>query len=125
MKNMLKQAIPILFVRNCTEAEAFYCKKPGFKKTFSFQLDDSRSDPRFMGLERDGVELYISSFPGDGVPGNVVQISVEDVDLLHKELRLRGTDIDLAPIDQTWGNREMYIKDPDNNTLRFVVNTDC
>jgi uncharacterized glyoxalase superfamily protein PhnB len=28
--------------------------------------------------------------------------------------------VDLPPTDQTWGNREMYVKDPDGNAIRFV-----
>lgn len=28
--------------------------------------------------------------------------------------------IDTGPVDQPWGNREMYVKDPDGNSIRFV-----
>jgi hypothetical protein len=37
--------------------------------------------------------------------------------------RARGRDVRLAlePTDQTWGNREMYVQDPDGNTLRFLM----
>jgi uncharacterized glyoxalase superfamily protein PhnB len=45
---------------------------------------------------------------------------VEDVDALHAELVAKGVPIDLEPTDQTWGNREMYVKDPDGNSIRFV-----
>jgi uncharacterized glyoxalase superfamily protein PhnB len=50
----------------------------------------------------------------------VVNFFVEDVDALHAELVGRGVRIDVAPVDQTWGNREMYVKDPDGNCLRFI-----
>jgi catechol 2,3-dioxygenase-like lactoylglutathione lyase family enzyme len=42
------------------------------------------------------------------------------VDALHAELVARGVVIDTGPVDQTWGNREMYVKDPDGNSLRFI-----
>jgi len=42
------------------------------------------------------------------------------VDALYKEFTLKNTIIDLAPTDQSWGNREMYIKDPDENSIRFT-----
>jgi len=45
---------------------------------------------------------------------------VEDVDALHAELKTRGVTIDLEPTDQSWGNREMYVRDPDGNSIRFV-----
>jgi hypothetical protein len=28
--------------------------------------------------------------------------------------------IDLPPTDQTWSNREMYVKDADGNSRRFI-----
>jgi hypothetical protein len=26
----------------------------------------------------------------------------------------------MPPTDQTWGNREMYVRDPDNNKIAFL-----
>lgn len=73
-----------------------------------------------MGIERDGVSLHLSSHSGDGVPGGVVYLAVHDVDALHAELVAKGVPIDTGPVDQTWGNREMYVKDADRNSIRFV-----
>ena len=73
-----------------------------------------------MGLTRDGVWLNLSSFSGDGVSGGVVNLFVDDVDSLHAEFLAKGVRIDVAPVDQTWGSREMYIKDADGNCLRFI-----
>jgi hypothetical protein len=28
--------------------------------------------------------------------------------------------VDAGPTDQTWGSREMYVKDEDGNSVRFV-----
>jgi uncharacterized glyoxalase superfamily protein PhnB len=50
----------------------------------------------------------------------VVFLVVEDVDALHTELVAKGVQIDLEPTDQSWGNREMYVKDTDGNSIRFV-----
>lgn len=92
----------------------------GFQQQFSYRLDESKPDPCYMGLVRDGVWLHVSSFSGDGVPGGVVYLAVEDVDSLHSELVAKVVPIDTGPIDQTWGNREMYVKDADRNSIRFV-----
>jgi uncharacterized glyoxalase superfamily protein PhnB len=73
-----------------------------------------------MGLSRDGVWIVVSSFSGDGVAGGVVNFAIEDVDALHTEFVARGVKIDLEPINQTWGTREMYVKDADGNCLRFM-----
>lgn len=117
---MLKSAIPVLHVSNSTEAEAFYCDRLGFHRQFAYRVDEAKPDPCYLGLTRDGVGLHVSSFSGDSVAGCAVYIVVEDVDALYRELLGNGLPIDLEPTDQTWGNREMYVKDPDGNSLRFV-----
>jgi uncharacterized glyoxalase superfamily protein PhnB len=117
---MLKSAIPVLHVSNSTAAVQFYCQGLGFQQTFAYRPDETRADPCYMGFVRDGVLIHVSSFPGDGVAGGVVNFLVEDVDSLHAEFLRNGVPIELAPTDQTWGNREMYVEDADGNSLRFV-----
>lgn len=50
----------------------------------------------------------------------MVGIIVDDVDALCAELKSRGVAIDLESTDQSWGNREMYLKDADGNAVRFL-----
>lgn len=116
---MLKQAIPVLHVSSSAEAEDFYCNRLGFQREFAYRPDATRPDPCYMGLTRDGVWLHISSFSGDGVPGGAVNLIVDDVDGLHREFLQKNVVIDTGPIDQSWGTREMYVKDADRNSLRF------
>lgn len=117
---MFKLAIPVLHVRSSAAAEEFYCNRLGFRRTFAYRVDENKPDPCYMGLARDDAWLHLSSFSGDGVSGSVVYLLVDDVDGLHEELRRKGVSIDLEPTDQTWGNREMYVKDADGNSIRFV-----
>lgn len=117
---MLKFAIPVLHVSNSAQAEEFYCTQLGFKKEFTNRSDEKTPDPCYMGVSRDGVWLHLSSFSGDGVAGGVANIYVDDVDALFAEFAARGVRIDLRPTDQSWGTREMYVKDTDGNCLRFV-----
>jgi hypothetical protein len=46
-------------------------------------------------------------------------VAVDDVYALHQELVKRGVSIDTGPVAQTWGTREMYVKDADRNSIRF------
>ena len=117
---MFKLAIPVLHVSSSAAAAEFYCNRLGFRRQFAYRFDAAKPDPCYMGLTRDGVWLHVSSFSGDGVSGCVVFLLVEDVDAVHAELVAKGVPIALAPTDQTWGNREMYVKDPDGNSIRFV-----
>jgi uncharacterized glyoxalase superfamily protein PhnB len=117
---VFREAVPVMHVADAAAAEHFYCNLLGFQRTFAYRPDASRSNPCYMGLIRDGAHLHLSSFSGDGVAGGVVYLIVDDVDRLETELLERGVAIDMPPTDQTWGNREMYVRDPDGNSIRFV-----
>jgi uncharacterized glyoxalase superfamily protein PhnB len=117
---MIKLAIPVLHVTDAKHAAQFYCAGLGFEKRFEYHADPQLRNPCYIGLARDGVVLHVSSFSGDGVAGGVACLLVDDVDALHAQLVSRGVPIAMPPTDQTWGNREMYVKDADGNTLRFI-----
>lgn len=117
---MLRIAIPALHVSSSARAQAFYCDMLGFEQRFAYRPDPARADPCYLGLVRDQAWLHVSSFRDDGVVGAAVVLIVDQVDRLHEELTAKGVAIELAPTDQTWGNREMYIRDPDGNALRFT-----
>jgi catechol 2,3-dioxygenase-like lactoylglutathione lyase family enzyme len=116
---MFKAAIPVLHIGNSVSAEEFYCNELGFRRQFAYRQDSVKPDPCYMGLIREGAVLHLSSFSGDGVAGGVVYIGVDDVNALHAELIAKGVSIDAGPVEQTWGNREMYVNDDDGNSIRF------
>jgi uncharacterized glyoxalase superfamily protein PhnB len=117
---MLKSAIPVLHVSSAKAAEEFYCERLGFARRFAYRVDEGKKDPCYMGVTRDEVWLHRSSLSGDGMPDGAVCVIVDDVDALHAELVANGVAIDLEPMDQTWCNREMYMKDADRNSIRFI-----
>jgi uncharacterized glyoxalase superfamily protein PhnB len=121
--NMLKFAIPVLHVGSSRAAEEFFSRL-GFRQEFAMRFDESKADPCYMGFKRDGVLLHVSSFSGDGVSGGAVYVAVDDVDELHRELVAKGVPIDTGPVDQSWGTREMYVKDIDRNSIRFTQELD-
>jgi catechol 2,3-dioxygenase-like lactoylglutathione lyase family enzyme len=112
-------AVPILFVSSSAAAEAFYCTKLGFRKKFAYRPNASLADPCYMGLERDGAQLVVSSFAADGPHGgHGVQFYVEDADALYREYL--QADLAVGTLwDQTWGNRDFSMKDADGNRLTF------
>ena len=116
---MIRLAIPVLHVSDALLAENFYCDRLGFEKTFCYRLFGD-TGPCYLGLNRDGVRVHLSSFPGDGRAGNAVVLIVNNIDMLHLEFVLKGVKIYLPPTDQDWGNREMYINDADGNSIRFT-----
>jgi uncharacterized glyoxalase superfamily protein PhnB len=117
---MIKVAIPLLHVSKVAAAEEFFCKQLGFRREFAHCAGEAGSDPCYMGVSRDGIWLNLSSFSGDGVAGGVVNLIVDDVDAVYMELVEKRVRIDMEPVNQTWGSREMYVKDEDGNCVRFI-----
>src|ERR1700679_2175786 len=110
---MIRQAIPVLHNTNGDAAEAFYCGPLGFQRDFQVAASEASRDPCYLGLSRDGAVLHLSSHAGDGVVGGVVYFQCDDVDALHAEFVSKNVPIHIAPVDQTWGVRELYVRDPD------------
>ena len=118
---MIRRAIPLFHVSNIAEAVKFYCHGLGFQLEFEHRPEGVTADPSYAGISRDGVWIHLSSFSGDGKAGSGANLMVDSVDHLYAEFTARHVHIDVPPVDQTWGSREMYVKDADSNCLRFIA----
>lgn len=113
------KAIPILKVSSFELSDQFYTKL-GFTRMFVYRPDPSLDDPAYAGYEMDDAILHISSHSGDSNFGTAVFFQCDGVERLYKRIESDLADsITLVPTEQTWGNREMYLQDPDGNSLRF------
>jgi catechol 2,3-dioxygenase-like lactoylglutathione lyase family enzyme len=117
MNKNLVLSVPMLHVSEMTVALEFYRDRLGFSVTSEYRPHQDSPDA-YVVLQRDDAKLHLSSFSGDGKPGGVAVVFVQDVDALYEEFRQKG--VAGAPCDQTWGNREMYIRDADGNQLRYT-----
>jgi len=103
-----------------------------YTKVLDFECVENggNGDPSFSVLMRGGSLLCLSSHVGDGTFGQAIVVLTDNVDALFHKFRTRGlktpgnpdapAEVHEGPIDQSWGTRELYVDDPDGNTLRFV-----
>ena len=118
---MFRIAIPILGVSNSLVAEKFYCEQLRFRRKYAYRPNPEKLDPCWMGVVRDGAHIVLSSFQSDGPPGSRnVQIYVDDVVALQREFKEAGVASVGEVLDQTWGNLEINLVDPDGNRLNFA-----
>jgi catechol 2,3-dioxygenase-like lactoylglutathione lyase family enzyme len=116
-------AIPIHHCADLERALAFYTDVLGAQ----VQWRDDDAIPRFASIKWREHEIYLSSHSGDSVAGSATYFPVPDVDEVFATLKSRGyvpptgDQVHAAPTDQTWGMRELYVKDPDGNSLRFAT----
>jgi len=87
---------------------------------FAYRPDPNKSDPCHLGVARDGVWLHLDSFKPERAGMTGAMFWVDDVDLFYDEVSKRGAFTEMPPTDQTWGNRETYIRDQDGNVLCFA-----
>ena len=115
--------IPTFAVTDIRRAAEFYTQVLDF--TLAHVMTPEQ--PFYAILTRGDDELHIC-LPTRREAGGISAIVIcEDVDGLFATFRARGlkpserTDspVHQGPLDQTWGTREVYIDDPDGNTLCF------
>jgi catechol 2,3-dioxygenase-like lactoylglutathione lyase family enzyme len=115
--------IPTFAVRDIAAAAAFYTDVLDF--TVSVLM--SPEEPFYAVLERDGDELHLTKAPDERPKGATAIVVCADVDALFQQFVARGlkvpprpqSPVHEGPLNQTWGTREVYIDDPDGNTLCF------
>jgi uncharacterized glyoxalase superfamily protein PhnB len=116
---VFQTAIPVVQVSGSLAAQEFYCKGLGFTLVSCWRPDQTIDDPCYMTLARDGAQLHVHSFQSATVGAGAVYMVVDDVDTLYAELLSRGVSVSGPPIDQTWGTREIAVRDADRNVVTF------
>ena len=125
MTTRLQSVHPVLMSSDIQASIGFY-ERLGFTLTFQ----DNPSDPKYVAIKRDGVELHLQwhdkgqwAYPTDRP---TYRFPAEDVDALYRELQERkalGTKPNgspwAAPADTPWHTREFHVRDPDGNGLQF------
>jgi len=111
---------PILPARDVSALAAFYVDKLGFELVFQ----DAEDEPRYAGLQRDGVELHLQWQDGshwvEGQDRPSFRFVVDDPDALFAEFSATGAVPAGKEVQETaWGTREFAFYDPDGNGLSF------
>jgi len=111
-----------LFVADLDQSVEFYRDRIG--------LTLKTQEKGFAAFDLGGVELALLDLPAAAemitedvvrpkVPAGPVRhslsIDVGDVDSTHQVLVERGVEFVKPPVDQPWGQRTAYFRDPDNN----------
>jgi len=114
--------IPLLMVRDMPEAIAFLTEVLDFELAFA----TPEEAPFYAVLNRGADELHLNLARQQHRPeGASCIVVVDDIDALFASFLGRGlavptrvnSPVHEAPLDQTWGTREVYVDDPSGNTI--------
>ncbi|MEV0297841.1 glyoxalase superfamily protein [Nocardia sp. NPDC050710] len=115
----LAAAIPVLRMFDVAKAYEFYCDYLGFEVDWEHRFGDDF--PLYAQLSRSETKIHLSEHHGDGTPGTVLWIAVDDVYALRDEIASR--DYRYAkpgcPEDGP-GGPGFELADPFGNRLRFA-----
>ncbi len=111
-------SVPILRSFDEGKAREFYVDWLGFKVDFEHRFEPGA--PLYMGISRGGCQLHLSEHHGDGSPGAVIRIQVDELEAFHAELQARPyRNYRPGLCDREWGSREMVVQDGTGNRLVF------
>jgi uncharacterized glyoxalase superfamily protein PhnB len=113
---MNPQCVPFLQVTDASVSSSFYCEVLGFQKEWEYQPDADA--PAFVSVRRENIRLFLTEHPESSV-GALLYCYVEDVDRFCQEIAERGAVLEWEPVDTDWNTRELQLRDPDGNKLRF------
>ena len=67
------------------------------------------------------VQLSIASEGGSGTPVPAISIEVDDVDEVFAAMTDAGFEICYGPVDEPWGVRRFYVRDPLGTLVNIVT----
>ncbi len=66
------------------------------------------------------IQLTVASEGGSGTPVPNLSIEVTDVNAVLQRAIEAGIDIEYGPVDEPWGVRRFYLKDPMGNLINVL-----
>ena len=66
------------------------------------------------------IELHTASEGGSGTQLPVISIGVEDLDATEIAVRAAGAEVVYGPVNESWGLRRFYFRDPAGNLVNVV-----
>lgn len=114
----IQQVFPQLRVSVWEQARRFYVDGLGFQVDWTHQFAPGM--PVFAQVSREGRALFLTEHAGDCQFGGAAYIVLDNLDAFYQEVVQRGVVQPEPPEETPWGRREMTLKDPDGNTLRFA-----
>ena len=112
----MRSPIPVMRMYDVEATKRFYVDYLGFVLDWQEGEGDR---PVYMCVSRGPVTLHLSSHAGDGTPGTVVVIQVDDLEALHRELHGKNYPFMNPGLDPRGTGREVAVLDPASNQVRF------
>lgn len=75
----------------------------------------------YGGDAKASVQISFASQGGSGTPVPDLSIEVDDVDAVLETMRAAGFPIEYGPVDEPWGVRRFYVRDPFGRLVNVLM----
>ncbi|QDV39043.1 VOC family protein [Tautonia plasticadhaerens] len=116
-----RRSIPVVSALSLEESLRYWTSVMGFHQCFSYG-----DPPVYAGVERDGVEIYLTHDPNlvtsmkEAGSHPEVFLWVSDVRHSYEEHRARGATVVEALTDRPWGARQYVLEDPNGYFIKVA-----
>lgn len=111
----VKRIVANIETQDITAARSFYQDVLGL---------DLMMDHGWIGTygsrEKMGVQISFAAQGGSGTPTPDLSIEVDDVDAALERMMRAGFPIDYGPVDEPWGVRRFYARDPFGKLINIL-----
>lgn len=114
----------VLFARNMSAMRDFYGNVLGFElqRELTPQWIEYRIGASLLALTEHGLMFNDDKTPAGALSAMLAfRVAPSQVDECAAELRRQGYALVGEPIDQQWGHRTMFVRDPDGNVVEIYA----
>lgn len=73
--------------------------------------------------EDSGVQISIASEGGSGTPVPDLSIEVDDLEVVLARAKARGIAVEYGPVEEPWGVRRFFMRDPAGKLLNVLMHS--
>lgn len=112
----VKRLVPLVRTQNVGLAGVFYRDVLGLDLLMDHQWIQTYGSNDKMSLQ-----ISFASEGGSGTPVPDISIEVDDLDTALERMKTAGFPIEYGPIDEPWGVRRFYVRDPFGQLVNILV----
>jgi len=113
----LQKVVPILRIFSVEKAKEFYLGFLGFNWDWEHRYGDNF--PLYAQVSRGGLAFHLSEHHGDGSPGAAVIVTMNGLDVFHRELTARDYSYYKPGLEEQPWARTVTVQDPFGNKIIF------
>lgn len=112
----IKRLVPNIETQDVRLAKAFYQDVLGLELLMDLQWIQT-----FGSNTQTATQISFASEGGSGTPVPDLSVEVDDLDDALERMKTAGIPIEYGPVDEPWGVRRFYVRDPFGRLINILA----